>query len=306
MNYQKKQMQEAAILYYEKNQTQSEIAKIMKLSRQTVSKILGDAIKEKVVEIKIYNPDTSCAELEEALCERFSVKKAIVCGVSCDDESLCSLMTVRGAADYVKTLAAKGNLKIGVSWGRTVQSLISELSDSAGEGNTVFPLFGATEQGESYFLSNEIARSFADKIGARVKYAWFPYKPDTADDGALFKKTSYYNTLKDLWAYIDVALVGIGNTDIIDVFGKSFGYNERGHSAVGDISTHFFDSEGNFLKLYENTLCASVDNIRGAKETVAVASGKNKAKAIAGALRTGVVDTIITDEYTAKRILTDV
>lgn len=303
MNYQKKQMQEAAILYYEKNQTQSEIAKTMKLSRQTVSKLLGDAIKEKVVEIKIYNPDTACLELEKALCEGFSIKKAIVCGVSCDDEPLRSLMTVRGAADYVKTLVSKGNLKIGISWGRTVQSLISELSQCESVGNTVFPLFGATEQGESYFLSNEIARSFADKIGARVKYAWFPYKPDTADDGALFKKTSYYNTLKDLWTNIDVALVGIGNTDIIDVFGKSFGYNERGHSAVGDISTHFFDDKGNFLKLYENTLCASVDNIRNATETIAVASGNTKAQAIAGALRTGIVDTLITDEYTAKKIL---
>ena len=38
MEFQKKQMQEAAILYYEKKLTQSEIAKMMNLSRQTVSK----------------------------------------------------------------------------------------------------------------------------------------------------------------------------------------------------------------------------------------------------------------------------
>ena len=95
MNVQKKQMQEAAILYYEKNYTQSEIANIMNLSRQTVSKILNDAIKENIVEIKIHNPEITCKELEEELCDRFNIKNAIVCGVSNVDESLCLLMTVK-------------------------------------------------------------------------------------------------------------------------------------------------------------------------------------------------------------------
>ncbi|MBQ9997413.1 MAG: helix-turn-helix domain-containing protein, partial [Clostridia bacterium] len=37
MEFHKKQMEEAAILYYEKKYTQSQIAQMMKLSRQTVS-----------------------------------------------------------------------------------------------------------------------------------------------------------------------------------------------------------------------------------------------------------------------------
>ena len=40
-----------------------------------------------------------------------------------------------------------------------------------------------------------------------------------------------------------------------------------------------------------------------AKETVAIACGKKKAAAIAAALRTGAVDTLITDERTAEQIL---
>ena len=57
-------------------------------------------------------------------------------------------------------------------------------------------------------MSNELARSFADKIGARVKYAWFPYRPDCIDDCELLKKTSYYKSLCDLWNNIDIAIVG--------------------------------------------------------------------------------------------------
>lgn len=303
MDFQKKQMEEAAILYYEKKHTQHEIAQIMNLSRQTVSKLLNDAIKENIVEIKIHNPEITCTELEQAICAEFKIKNAVVCGVSNSDESLCRLMTVKKAASYIQSLIEKGNQKIAISWGRTIQMLVDEIRKINTADNIVFPLFGATEQEQGYFLSNELARSFADKVNAKVKYAWFPYKPDSEADCRLFQKTSYYKSLCKLWNNIDIAIVGIGNNGIIQSFGKIFGYNEKCFSAIGDISTHFFDIDGNFVELYENTLCASIENLKNAKKTIAIACGSDKIEAIIGALRTKAIDTLITDEYTARRIL---
>lgn len=303
MDLQKKQMQEAAILYYEKKYTQNEIAGIMNLSRQTVSKLLNDAIKENIVEIKIHNPEITCTELEVAICSEFKIKNAVVSGVSGDDDTLCHLMTVKKAASYIESHIANGNKKIGISWGRTVQMLVREFPNIDTADNIIFPLFGATDQEQDHFLSNELARIFADRVNAKVKYAWFPYKPDSEADCELFKKTAYYRTLSELWCDIDIAVVGIGNNDIIRTFGKIFGYNEKCLSAIGDIATHFFDIDGNFIELYENTLCNSVDNLRNAKETIAIACGGDKKEAIVGALRTGTVDTLITDEYTAAKIL---
>ena len=303
MDFQKKQMQEAAILYYEKNHTQNEIAKIMNLSRQTVSKLLNEALKESIVEIKIHNPEITCQDLEKEICRKFKIKNAVVCGVSSDDEELCKLMTVKKAVSYIKSLIETGDKKIAISWGRTVQLLISEFQKLHTTDNVVFPLFGATDQEESYFLSNELARSFADKIDAKVKYAWFPYRPDCVDDRKLFEKTSYYKKIFELWNNIDIAIVGIGNSAIIQAFGKVFGYSEKCLSAIGDISTHFFDNDGRIVELYENTLCASMENLKNAKETIAVACGDAKTEAIIGALRTQVIDTLITDEYTANKIL---
>lgn len=303
MDIQKKQMHEAAMLYYKKEYTQNEIANIMKLSRQTVSKLLRDALKEKIVDIKINNPEVSCKEFEEELCKRLKIKRVIVCGVSNDNEFLRLLITVRQAAEYIKFITQEGNQKIGISWGRTVQMLISEFPVCNTMGNIVFPLFGATEQEQSYYMSNELARSFADKICAKAKYAWFPYRPDSTSDCELFRKTTYYKSLSELWKDIDIAIVGIGNQKIIQTFVNIFGYNEKCTYAIGDVSTHFFDEKGNILRLYENTLCASKENIISAKQTIAVACGNDKAKAIVGAARTQMVDTLITDEYTAKNIL---
>ena len=296
-------MAEAATLYYEKNLTQQEIADILGLTRQTVSKLINDAIKESIVEIKVHNPQKDCREMEQEICKRFNIKKCIVCGVSGKNEELRRLMTVKVAGEYLLPIISKGNLKIAVSWGRTVQCLITQLPEANTKNNIVFPLFGATDNENSYFSSNELARGMADKIGANVKYAWFPYLADGKEDCELVKKLSYYNKMIELWNSADVAIVGIGNTEILEIFGKTFGYSNKHSQITGDIATHFFNDNGEIINLYDNTLCASYENIKNAKQTVAIACGDNKVNAIKGALKTKLIDTLITDEVTAKKII---
>ncbi len=296
-------MSEAALLYYEKKHTQQEIAEIMNLSRQTVSKLLNDALKENIVEIIIHNPENDCKELENNIRKEFGIRKCLVVGASSKNNSLRRTMAVKTAAEYITSVIKEGDKKIALSWGRTVQELINSMPDINAKGNIVFPLFGATDNGNLYFSSNELARSMADKTGADVKYAWFPYLADSNEDCELLKKLSYYKKMQNLWDNADVAIVGIGNTGILDIFGKTFGYSEKHSQVIGDIATHFFNENGELLNLYENTLCASVDNIKNAKESIAIACGDDKVMAIKGALKTGLIDTLITDEYTARKIL---
>ena len=296
-------MSEAAILYYEKKHTQQEIAELMNLTRQTVSKLLNDAVKENIVEIKIHNPQKDCEELQRNICEKFHIKNCIVTGVSSDNAILRRTMTVKAAAEYITSIIKKGNQKIALSWGRTIQELINVMPTINTSGNIVFPLFGATDNENSYFSSNELTRSMSDKISAKAKYAWFPYLTDSNEDCNLLKKLSYYKKVQDLWNNSDIAILGIGNTEILEIFEKSFGYNQKRHNVIGDIATHFFNEKGEFIALYENTLCASAENIKNSKQTIAIACGDDKVTAISGALRTQIIDTLITDEYTAKNIL---
>ena len=296
-------MSEVATLYYQKNMTQQEIAEAMQLSRQTVSKLLSDAVEEKIVQIIVHDPQTELAALEKQICHTFGIRNCIACCVTGRNEAVHRLMAVKAAASYLLPMLQKGGCKIAVSWGRTVQEFIRVLPETATAGNTVFPLFGATDNEHDYFSSNELARKLADKLGATLKCAWFPYLTENREEWALLKQLSYYQTMETMWDSADLAIVGIGNTEILELFGKSFGYSDIHFQAIGDIATHFFDAKGNFVELYENKLCASVRNLKNAKETVAIACGKEKAAAIAAALRTGAVDTLITDERTARQIL---
>lgn len=296
-------MSEVATLYYKVNMTQQEIAESMHLSRQTVSKLLSDAIEEKVVEIIIHNPQEDLKKLETQICATFGIRNCVACCVSGRNNSMHRLMAVRAAVDYVLPLLQEGGRKIAISWGRTIQEFINTLPETSTAGNTVFPLFGASDNENDYFSSNELARKLADKLGATLKCAWFPYLTESREEWELLKQLSYYKAMQEMWDEADIAIIGIGNTNILELFGKSFGYSQIQSQVVGDIATHFFDANGEFINLYENTLCASVRNLKNAKETIAIACGKEKAEAIAAALRTNAIDTLITDEYTARQIL---
>ncbi len=299
----KELMAEIAVLYYEKGLTQQEIAKRLFLSRQTVSKLLNDAREMNIVEITVHHPQKECENLQKQLRAEYGIKQAVIKSSVSKNDDIRQMMTIKSAIDYLLPLINEGNKNIALSWGRTIKALISELPSVKTTNNVVYPLFGATDHEEACFSSNEIARSFADKIGAKAKYAWFPYLPDDLSDGELFKKTTHYAKLSNLWDNIDIAIVGVGNSQIIDLFESTFGHSEEHSEAVGDLATHFFNKKGEILQLYRNTLCAKLESLKKAGLVVAVACGDNKITAIQGALKSKLIDVLITDEHTARALL---
>ena len=302
MKLDKNLMAEVALLYYNQGLTQQEIAKILNLTRQTVSKLLTVANNEGVVEIKIHNPETTKRELETEFKSKFNVN-AIIATASADNDVLRSLSTTQAAINYLTPILLKGNLKIAVSWGRSVQALVKQFPSTATTNNIVFPLFGSTEHEQSYFLPNELSREFANKLDAHVKYAWFPYRPDNASDYELFKRTAYYESMQKFWSGFDIALLGIGNNTAFKLLNPTYKRLDEKGLIVGDIATHFFTKNGEFIYNDDYTLRISVNSLKNAGEKIALAYGNDKVEAIYGALKTGVIDTLITDEYTAKAIL---
>lgn len=296
-------MWEAATLYYKDGYTQQQIAERMALTRQTVSRLLNDAVRENVVEIKIHDPQQDRRELEAQLCERFGLSDSAVCAVSGKDDDLRHLMTVKSAVKYLQPTLSCGSLKIAVSWGRTVRDLIQALPQISAPDSLVFPLFGATDAEDTCFSSNEMTRSLADTICAKARYAWFPYLTENEQDLLLLQKTGYYKKIEALWGQIDLAIVGIGNRDIVSRFGNIIGCPMHTEHIAGDIATHFFDDHGELIRTQTHKLCASVEDIKNAKKTIAIACGSKKANAIKGALQTGLIHTLITDEHTARQVL---
>lgn len=299
----------AANMYYKDHLNQQEIANRLSTTRQSVSKMLRNAEKYGIVEFRIRNPLGQLNDLSDALKERFGLKSAVVAPCSFDDPGLISSVLAPYAGKLMTELIENEDFRhIGVSWGRTLYQMIPGIPPSHFKDATVFPLVGAGSLTAPYFMVNEMARRIADALNADMVCAYIPADPGSSEDAALFRRTAVYESIRRLWSSIDLAVVGIGVNPREEKFQRESYPGERtledlSDTAVGDVLTHYFDANGNFLPVGHDILCADVEDLRRAKRMLAVAGGRNKTPAVVGALRTGLVTDLVTDEETCTRIL---
>ena len=74
--------------------------------------------------------------------------------------------------------------------------------------------------------------------------------------------------------------------------------------AVGDMSLRFFDLQGKPVRtpLDERVIGLPLEDLARIPRVMALAGGASKTLAIMGALRTGVIDVLIPDKFTAARL----
>lgn len=307
MAYPIQKLIQAATLYYKSGNTQQEIAEKMNVSRQTVINMLTAAKEQKIVEIKIHNPLKESKTLSQQLIDKFGLSGAVVLPYNSLSDSLITDIIANRATSYIAELIGTGNKKIGIGWGRSVYSFITSFEPKTTKNSIVFPLMGATDQTTPFFMSNELVRSFAEKIAAQTQYAYIPANPSNSDDANLFRKTSSYIHLNQLWGDMDIAIVGLGINPAIDELIRERYPGEESvvisNQIAGDISTNYFDINGKFFDMGSDMLHASHLDLSKAKRVVAIAGGISKYPAILGALRTGIITDIITDMGTCKKIL---
>lgn len=130
----------AAYLYYIDNKSQNEIAKQLKISVTTVSRLLKRAKKDKIVEFVIRDPYVECIHLEKRLKKLFDLKDVIIApGIQnsldedCQDdeeteEEVKKLVALEGAR-YIQRIIRENDV-LGITWGSTLHHLINYLNPS--------------------------------------------------------------------------------------------------------------------------------------------------------------------------------
>jgi len=125
---------------------------------------------------------------------------------------------------------------------------------------------------------------------------------------AMFKDGSFRAALQAA-ANSELALVGVGNLDDsapLIRYGHLSAEDRKSllqSGAVGDVSARFFDIYGRPVADLDDRLIAiDREELARIPTVVAVAVGPEKYAAILGALRTGYVDVLVTDETTANEL----
>ena len=299
---------EIARLYYERQLTQAQIAKRLSVSRPAVSKLLSEARNRGIVKIKIQSPLASAEDLLSQLIEVFGLRGGLIVPAGSADETLRDRLLISQAAIYVERLLPTLK-KIGLGWGYSVGNLIDELKQQnprESENGIVCPVVGSAPNDIRWFQSNELTRIFAEKMGYTPFYLHAPAFPTSVGNKELFEKTLEYQQVSKLWAELDAVFLGVGTYPSVpdQATAARFGNKLREKKAVGMIATVYFDRAGNIIE-GENDIVIRIplENLRRAKRVFAIGGGEKKFDSVAGALRTGLVTHLITDEGTACEII---
>ena len=111
---------------------------------------------------------------------------------------------------------------------------------------------------------------------------------------------------------VNIALLGIGafNIQSISKLYKDYLKLEEiieigNKKAIGENCLTFYDIEGKIIDtdLYKRTITISKEDLINIQNKVVIATGKEKAQAIIGAVRAKMVDILITDSQTLEEIL---
>ncbi|WP_283153012.1 sugar-binding transcriptional regulator [Guptibacillus hwajinpoensis] len=300
---------EAARLYYQLDYSQQEIAKRLEVSRPTVSRLLKQAKREGIVEIKIHDPSQDVHLLATDLAEAYGLLDARVAIVPEFEDQIVKKHIGKIAADYLNATIQDNDL-IGVSWGTTLNEIGKNLRHQLLKNVSVVQLNG----GISYSETNTYAYEVIQMIG-RAFHATSHFLPVPAIvDHLLVKQTMeedrHIRRVLDMGRNANIALysVGIPTNDSVIVQADYVSEQELEaiHSkSVGEICSRFFDEKGMLIheELNERTIGIDLEDLSMKEKSILAAGGPKKVEAIYGALQGGYANVLVTDHYTARALL---
>jgi DNA-binding transcriptional regulator LsrR (DeoR family) len=291
-------------LYYELGETQNAIAELMGVTRPQVSRLLKRARAEGVVEIRIIDSATAASPAGEALRHRFGLDAVHLAPTIAGPEDLTRRMVGRLAAQVLRAVVRDGAV-IGVGDGASVSAAADALEETASPVTaTVVPLCGGHW---STGPEREPYRRIAEAFGAQPRSLMSPGLVDDAATKQALVAHAGVRAVVELWDRLDVALFGIGGPAwTVATVGAETERQLEAAGAVGEVLIAPFDLDGRFAcpAMRERVIAFDARDLGRVPVAIGVASGEAKVKAILGALRAGVVRTLVTDVASAEAVVT--
>ncbi len=295
--------------YYLKEQTQQQIANDLYLSRPTVSRILKKAREEGVVTIRVNYPTDNITNLRQRILNEFPVKKVYIAqSLSTEEKTLNEICKL--AADVLYDHLHDG-CSLAISWGRSVRRTIKYLRKKKLEDTSVVEMFGSVSYEFEDSNSNRIGSELSEKIGATFYPISAPLFVKSMDLKRGLVDTPIIKNSLDKLKEVDFLITGLSSIDTINYHSIWDVYMEDNikeiiekSGAKGFICAKFFDKDGEFLDIDLNKQVIGICNesIKN-KNLICISGGSSKVEAIRIALKSGMIDTLVSDELTLQKVL---
>ena len=302
----------AAHLYYVEGRSQADVAALMGTSRSNVSRMLAEAQRQGIVEIRIHDPSGRLRELEGKLTAGFGLSEVRV--------APRGTVSPARIEERVGALAAGlllGSLKepstVALSWGRALQAAVYAVSPEQDHDVTLVQLLGGVSATSHEISGQELVRELAVRLGASYQLLHAPAALESSEACRSLLAESSVAAALDRARSSDVAVVGVGDPHVGSsaavLSAMNLSAQERAEfwaqEPVGDLAGRYYTADGAPVEGVVNDRVVSVTlaDLDRIPQVVGVATGRAKTNAVLGALRGHHLDALVCDESLARSLL---
>jgi len=295
-------------MYYIAGQNQSEIATLLGTSRPVVQRLIAAAKEEGIVSIGLNHPVASCLNYAQMLKEKYDLIECNIVPAFSSDITLDSVSY--GCYQLMeKYLRADNDKVIGIGSGLTLKKTIRRIDFDSPNARCVALISAMDAEGKCNYY-DDVPLLLASKIQANY-YQWpAPRYAQTSLEHQMWCSNRLFNNVLSVALAADVIFVGIGSlSQESPIFRDGFITPEQLETltlqgAVGEILGRFIDANGEVVESDINNLITSYDIRRSRCPRIAAACGEDKRATILAALKGKWVNGLVTDEHTARWLLT--
>ena len=299
----------AGWLYYVAGMTQDQIANELGVSRQRAQRLVSRAMAEGLIHVQLNHRIGACLDLEAALRDRFNLLRARVSpGLGPNGDGVRA-MAPAAAAELERFLRMPDPLVIGLGTGRAMRGMVDAMVEMEATQHRLVSLIGniAPDGSASFF---DVVMRIADKVRAPHYPMPVPVISPTPEENAAFHALGPVQKVVELAKAADVVFVGVGQMSndaplLADGFVSRAELDEmQAAGAVGEVAGWVFDSEGRYLDLGTNRRTGGVRVAQDLdRPSIGIAAGASKVLAIYAALKSRIINGLVTDEPTAQALL---
>ncbi|WP_143870678.1 sugar-binding transcriptional regulator [Catenovulum sediminis] len=301
----------AAWLYYVAKNTQDEIAQKLDVSRQSAQRLVALAVNEGLIKVRLDHPICACMDLAAQLKKKYNL---IECEIVPTDPSAPDDNTgLAQASAHIleRYLRSDQPRTLAFGTGRALKAMVDELPTMQCAQHKIVSLVGNMMKDGSA-SAFDIVVSMANRINAKHYPMPLPVIASSEQEKLILHSLFSVKSIFKLIEQADATFVGVGHiTDnpplLVDGFIQEEELQQaKQDGAAGEIISWIYNQNGQILDnaIIERVVSAPL-HPETDKPVYGIAAGSHKVSAIRAALNGRLINSLITNEYTAKQLLAD-
>jgi DNA-binding transcriptional regulator LsrR (DeoR family) len=292
--------------FYHDGQSRIQISEELGLSRFKVARILEEAVERGIVKIEISTPDSIDLELSLALKERFGLSRALAVVVPGDLPAVTQDHLGRAVASLLSEIVVEGDV-LGLTAGRTITAMAGHLDKLA--YCDVVQLAGVA--GPAVDNGVEVIRKVSRISHGRSHAIYAPLVVENAETAAALRREPSISSTLRRFDSVTKAVLAVGSwnppdSQLHDTAAQLGIVDDLLALGVqAELCSTLLDKDGGVIEaIAARSIAINTAQLRSVPEVIAVAGGPFKGAAVAAALRSGIVKSLVTDTALAQRLLT--